>query len=331
MATSTSSPFLRLPRELRDQVYQYFIYPPPPSRVLTTNPDYPEYDWPKLDTALLTVNKQIHDEVADVFYSRTVFPIRISMTVIRNRVYDQATCDGLTYYICYYAPWEGLFLVYNDSEVHRRKLYAFTDPNQLYDEEDVIPYDLDSTEDFTAEQIRAFWPAPRYRSMIRRIKFDVCDVWPMGIELDLPYRIKRGTPEAITRLLKPLAYRLEKVFGETAANNIEIEIKAVAEFNNPPSTWNKLDIGRNGLVIAGRRSPDDFVETLGYLTTGSWIKRYTFKLDMPALKNRFPELEGMIRRKLDLYSRIIKGTHDFSVKEEDIGTWPDFSAPRPYS
>ncbi|KAK6515849.1 hypothetical protein TWF281_004440 [Arthrobotrys megalospora] len=317
MASVTLFPFLRLPRELRDKVYEHCINSPPPAKIQL--PYFGRYKWPTLNTALMRVNKQVHDEVASQFYSRTVFPITISMTV--DMFSGMIQGRGSTYYISYYAPWEGMFFVFNDTDTTRRRLYALSSPGQLYEEEFRIPYDLELSGDLSGETIRAIAPARRYLNLIRRIRFEIYDSWPLGGGPAYEYPVWGGTRQNLTRLLMPLAYRLEKVFGVEAANKIDVELNAAACFCEAKSPSEQLPRMWSGHgEVGGVRPYDDFVKTMAPLTTGSWVRGYTFNLEMPALKFKYPDLEDTIRRKLDKASERLQGNYE----ERDTGEWPAF-------
>lgn len=70
-------PFLSLPRELRDEIYSYVLLFGPPKEPFSI--PVPLFERPCLETSLIYLNKQIHDEATSVLYSRNTFPIQITM------------------------------------------------------------------------------------------------------------------------------------------------------------------------------------------------------------------------------------------------------------
>lgn len=104
-------------------------------------------------------------------------------------------------------------------------------------------------------------------------------------------------------------------------NKIDVEINAAASFcesKGPDGPGSDIRSGYG--EIGGVRPYDDFVKTIAPLTTGSWVRGYTFNLEMPALKIRYPDLEDTIRRKLERDSGRLQGIYE----ERDTGEWPTF-------
>ncbi|KAK6503790.1 hypothetical protein TWF481_008796 [Arthrobotrys musiformis] len=330
MAANTS-PFLRLPRELRDEIYKCVISTRPDDNNSYTPASRAVYKCPTFNTALLRANKQIHDELAEIFYGRTVFPILIVLSKIGYEGLFMPSMDiGTTYYVSYSAPWEELFFVCNDREIWRRKLYAPYQMGQPYQEEDCIPYELDTHSNLSASQIRASKPAPRYRGLVRHIAFIIDDNWPLGKPPSYHYNTMKGTRSMLTKVLMPLAYRLNLIFSNPsiaqAGGVIDVEINVIdALFYKAPESWKTPSFWDTGRNETGRLRPfDDFVATLAPLVTGSWVRDYKFNLQMEELKNKHPELEDVIRMKLEGYCMILQGTYGALTLGEDTGSWPEF-------
>ncbi|KAF3909308.1 hypothetical protein ABW20_dc0108756 [Dactylellina cionopaga] len=85
--------FLDLPRELRDEIYRYFVLLDF-QRKPQLGSDIPEYKKPSLDLTILRANKQIHDEASGMLYGCNLFIIRV---VLED-----------SYNVAYEAPWESL-------------------------------------------------------------------------------------------------------------------------------------------------------------------------------------------------------------------------------
>ena len=71
-------PFMRLPIEIRLQVYKDYLldrYSPSPTEIheMVLDPDY----WSKSSPAILQVSKMVNAEVGDLFQHETTFNIRI--------------------------------------------------------------------------------------------------------------------------------------------------------------------------------------------------------------------------------------------------------------
>ena len=70
--------FLRIPREIRFRVYRYLLPDRQVPARFWSSSQRLRADGKRVCTAILRVNKLIHDEAADVLYSRTVFEIELS-------------------------------------------------------------------------------------------------------------------------------------------------------------------------------------------------------------------------------------------------------------
>jgi hypothetical protein len=79
-------PFLRLPREVRDQIYKYTLIAPSnlkpeprPLHLLHLEP----LSWKPTTPGLCLVNKQIHSEAVDILYGRNIFCFRAPGELVR--------------------------------------------------------------------------------------------------------------------------------------------------------------------------------------------------------------------------------------------------------
>lgn len=108
MPTSTF-PFLLLPQELRDQIYQHHLsatynHYQPQSFIHRTSPSIsqiPHHETPQQRQygrlALLQVSKSVHEEAKLVFYKRGIFQFNVphAITSLRHSLLDPATLSNI--------------------------------------------------------------------------------------------------------------------------------------------------------------------------------------------------------------------------------------------
>ncbi|KAF3906024.1 hypothetical protein ABW21_db0205521 [Orbilia brochopaga] len=145
-------PFLRLPREIRDEVYKYLL--------IFDTESYERYSWspcpgPQLYLSILRVNNLIHDEASQILDSDNIFPIHITISEINSKPNDEnilrpfrVLCDSF---------WEDF--------TYKREA----------DLAEPIYYERDAgwtrVKKISQDQAQTYpLPAPRYRNLVRRIR-----------------------------------------------------------------------------------------------------------------------------------------------------------------
>ncbi|KAK6503787.1 hypothetical protein TWF481_008793 [Arthrobotrys musiformis] len=255
------NPFLRLPRELRDEIYKCVLHTPGLSPASLTEP----YKFPSLNLSILRVNKQISAEASEIFYGTTVLPIRISRS-------DAPSKDGDTiHYISQETPWDILCYRYRGKDGN---LYS---PNNTvmfsYQNEFIHPDDA--------------FPATAYGNRFRKIRIEISDHRKL---LDVQ---KAGF--TTMKLLLLAVDRLASLISTADRDErLTLEICAFSRvFDKDPDF--KEDLGSisdktiyNELVKMYReRVYKELVETIWPLTKGPW--EYTIHAP-EALKTEFPGL-----------------------------------------
>ncbi|KAF3279535.1 hypothetical protein TWF970_004086 [Orbilia oligospora] len=227
-------PFLSLPRELRDEIYSYFLLFDLPVEVFSIPAPLP--DWPSLDISLFFLNKQVHDEASEFFYSRNTFPVHLTIRSegpprwLRDR--DLQDRDNIGYKIEteLMSLWERFFhcafLPYGFHEFFEARAYAIANDAS---EVDYVygTYQINSP----APSI----PALRYCRHFRNIQINIIDLRRPSI-----IRVPLSPSEPVRKILQttyqPLVHHLKHIF-EAAGEYLTIKIDIV-------STEHMLHTGR---------------------------------------------------------------------------------------
>ncbi|KAK6533964.1 hypothetical protein TWF281_005307 [Arthrobotrys megalospora] len=170
--SANPSLFLGLPREIRDEIYKCTLKGP--IAPLNTNdvedlykrshnntPFAQDFGLPGLDINLLLVNRQIHDELSSLFYSRTVFPIRIA--VGPADIYTYPSGHQHCFFARYIAPWEDVSFEW----VAGTKIGGYRTGSAVLSR-------IKST--YLEESDLTRHPSPRYRHLIRQVRIEIIDV-----------------------------------------------------------------------------------------------------------------------------------------------------------
>ncbi|KAK6355522.1 hypothetical protein TWF696_004621 [Orbilia brochopaga] len=211
-------PFLRLPRELRDEVYTYLVCfkdttPTVPGIVQPSQPDYQPI--PRLNLSIFRVSKQVHEEASRVFYTRNVFPVRI---LTESRV----VADKTYFDVWYDTPWESM--IYSAAE-NTIGTYCGT---------------IWSAGSYIHESKLPVTPSPRYRPLLRHVRVDVVDV-----RIDANRRKVEPLSEIarskVRKLLLPFTYRLQDMLSAAgAAAQVDINVFSALVVDGPDK-WRAAD------------------------------------------------------------------------------------------
>ncbi|KAJ6256192.1 prion-inhibition and propagation-domain-containing protein [Drechslerella dactyloides] len=199
-------PLLRLPREIRDEVYKYFVLIDAPIEFETLRifRIFP----PALDLSIFRVNKQIHDEASGIFYSQNTFPIKLAINRTRS---PGSPLYAYGFTVKYIAYWEEFTFHFRTDEPEM--VYG---PNCRIGQRDKV----------IAEDDIVLFPAPRYRHLLRRVRIAVLDnrKWRRSKPFDLKtYEDLRALGRTI---LIPLASRLNTVMADSGENlTVIIEVE----------------------------------------------------------------------------------------------------------
>ncbi|KAK6529212.1 hypothetical protein TWF281_008395 [Arthrobotrys megalospora] len=265
-------PFLRLPREVRNEIYKYLLcFPLPslPGPAPFKKFDYPrrferrpsQFEDPGRNIAILRVNKQIHEEAAETLYSSNTFLVQITTAPGSDIVSHRLRSTDLT--ALYDSPWETLGYFSQDKLIGRFVPYTYGTfvhcPLRLKSYS-YMPRDVcwcSKCVEHIKESARFPVPALRYRHLIRRIRVDL-------FETSMARRGNDGD-ERIKRLLLPFRYRLEEAL-KPASEEVAVEITA--------ATLNY----ENGeeFAIESEEMFSELIKTLWPLTIGPW--KSTIKL-----------------------------------------------------
>lgn len=109
-------PFLRLSRELRDEIYKYLVlFTPPPIPFPLDRSQKDEiyittHKREKLDLSIFRVNQQIHSEATEIFYRLNTFSIQVT-----TNLHKDLGCGSMYLEVFWEAPWESIgYTVYED-------------------------------------------------------------------------------------------------------------------------------------------------------------------------------------------------------------------------
>ncbi|KAK6515845.1 hypothetical protein TWF281_004436 [Arthrobotrys megalospora] len=282
-------PFLRLPRELRDEMYKYFATRPPPEIPQALQLYDPSTcSRMSLDLSILRVNKQIHEEASRVFYGQTVFPVRIMVSDWRSPISNRTQFE-----VIYDTPWEEMVYSYDENGKSSYRGHTDFDPAaaKCVADEDLDAYTM---------------PSPRYRELIRHVRIDILNNRRSLERRNEQGRTSKAARERVRKILMPFAYRLETVLGD-AGKALEVEINVVSE-----TLQEENGDGQNFIfATSGTETTEvlslykQLIETAWPFTTGPW----TYKLNLPAnIGQRYPGLGAEVLRWCD--------EHDEMAEEE---------------
>ncbi|KAF3137112.1 hypothetical protein TWF594_007625 [Orbilia oligospora] len=165
------SPLLRVPREIRNEIYKYLLYfplPPLPGPVpvrewdeirrLERRPS--QFEDPNRNIDILRVNKQIHAEATEFLYSVNVFLIQITTSVAQEDINGHGLSSGDPT-VLYDSPWETLGYFHGDKLEEALKPVAESVAVEII----VASLDSKGSEEFQietpkayAELIETLWP-----------------------------------------------------------------------------------------------------------------------------------------------------------------------------
>ncbi|KAF3226314.1 hypothetical protein TWF106_000809 [Orbilia oligospora] len=308
------APLLRVPREIRNEIYKYLLYfplPPLPgpvpavewneTRRLERRPS--QFEDPNRNIDILRVNKQIHGEAAEFLYSVNVFLVQITTSVAQEDINSHGLSRGDPT-VLYDSPWETLGYFHGDKpsrsgyETTYRKFGNFVPysywtfqncPLRLktysYAPRDVC-WCTKCVENITDQSLFPI-PALRYRHLIRRIRIDV-------FEMGMAMQQKRQYNQEIARkLLLPFRYRLEEAL-KPVAESVAVEI-AVASLDSE---------GSEEFRIETPGAYTELIETLWPLTAGPW--KHTITLPV-SIQQRYGHLTDSILESCNREVVITKG------------------------
>ncbi|KAK6513196.1 hypothetical protein TWF506_009359 [Arthrobotrys conoides] len=255
--------FLGLPREIRDEVYKYLLLFDNVPRIASRTPralarlmpmvqhDKPVFRKPvSVQNAILAVNKQIHDEAAEIFYGFNTFVVRIKSVNYygfedrrhprfqRFNLIYAAPWESLTFDCRAKSPWEepaakwghGLGIIRPEITVFSLE---FEDGGDIVYTDIPWGYSYSETKDASFEEnihsIKLInedegrhlkFPAPRYRHLIRRIELDIDSRYPqLEASNELCY-----TTGYLRSMLLPALNRLESCLHD-GGKNVEVDVK----------------------------------------------------------------------------------------------------------
>ncbi|KAK6529310.1 hypothetical protein TWF281_008487 [Arthrobotrys megalospora] len=223
-------PFLSLPRELRDEVYSYFLRFDPPEDPFKI--PVPVIQYPSLDTSILYVNKQIHDEASNFLYSRNVFPME--MIILGDASHGWETPAGhenigYKFHTAYKSCWQRfdhiVILPYGFHELSEARFFKIA---RTAFEVDKDTHDTNSE----APQI----PAPRYYHHLRHIKINLLDFRRPRL-LQRPLTVSDPVRQTLQTTYQPILHHLKPML-EAAGEALTIDINIL-------STEHMMHTGRN--------------------------------------------------------------------------------------
>ncbi|KAK6497440.1 hypothetical protein TWF481_011849 [Arthrobotrys musiformis] len=291
--------FLDLPRELRDQVYSYLLsFPPPPKPKPPLSAKFrrfPKAKYPHralsrpydLYPHILRVNRQIHDEGAEMLYSRNTFMIQITTDCsIGSR-----WCGGRrltrrmdTYNAIYSSPWETIGYVCGRVQKNGEKTAGFfCDPeyyragnrdgrtdNYYSPRPKTWPCKCTKCTD-TARRTKDFPFLPQtYRALLRRIRIDIYDLRTARSRVLFHHQQQRRhasqrrrkfrpDDDRIRRLLLPFSFLLDRLLSP-AGGEATVQITIMPA---DPATHGELKLDDAVMFF-------ELLETIWPLTLGPW-------------------------------------------------------------
>ncbi|KAF3222053.1 hypothetical protein TWF106_005831 [Orbilia oligospora] len=278
---TTFHPFLRLPRELRDEVYEIILSVPP------TNVFDPEGYLLPLSLSILRVNRQIHQEASEIFHTTAVFPIHIK----RN---NEFTPSYTVHYLTQETPWE--FFMYRYRGKHG-ELFSVNEPTNFIvpDNRYIHPND-------------EYPPIPRGMHF-RKFKVEVLDGRLLG---EVPASINNGSASR-KLLLLAVDRLLAQLVPLPRENTLTLEIHLFSKILQSTAEEIVLTSGnyiRDPTAKSLRKALyKDMVDTIWPLTQGPW----KYSIHVPrSLEEEFP---GVLEERLALCNQLEAG----EKKEE--GAW----------
>ncbi|KAF3179659.1 hypothetical protein TWF106_002865 [Orbilia oligospora] len=281
-------PFLRLPREIRDEIYSYLVLFDPQPLASTAKYFLPQFQQPlstirsaaplvklqrpKLDLAIFRVNRKIHEEAARMFYRENTFPIRI---IIRRPGYSMkfpAKKGGFDVY--YETLWDRVNFFYHPDQ-HVRE---FQEVQEFY---------LGRTFAAIQHPESELLPAAIYRPVLRKVHIDVIDTRTGDEDW------KEEPRSSVRTVLMPLVARLKPVLNPAGKRlNVKIRILTIMESYNPTdpnygsyentSAWGDVynDIKRKKVKRPSEKNVKRLIAMAWPLTRGKWKYSLVTPLDL---------------------------------------------------
>ncbi|EPS40842.1 hypothetical protein H072_5269 [Dactylellina haptotyla CBS 200.50] len=208
--SDSPSPFLRLPRELRDQIYTLVLsFDTPKIPQASANPDFmSEYKHLSLDLSLLRACRQVHDEAAEIFYGHNTFVIRVVTQIEAKHVK-----------VNWMAPWESLGYYYTIGIRPSEVVISGEDSSE----------DMNVIEEGTGD-LRL---PSRYRPLIRRLRIDIEDFRKEVFFLPKSnLQCRRFSDQSSQMMLIPLAERLKPIL-EAPGEKLKVHINIISTLLTP--------------------------------------------------------------------------------------------------
>ncbi|RVD89526.1 uncharacterized protein DFL_000530 [Arthrobotrys flagrans] len=195
--------FLGLPREIRDEVYKYLLLFDLPTKGVSSTPltaVLAQHDKPvSVQNAILRVNKQVHDEAAEIFYGLNTFVVKIT-SLTYSGLPDRPHHKFQRFNLVYIAPWESLTFdcrarspweelvhglgirlpefAFEEAEMESIDVpwgYNYSETIDLSFERDI--YSAKLLHENEARNLKL--PGTRYRHLVRRINLDIESQHPL--------------------------------------------------------------------------------------------------------------------------------------------------------
>ncbi|KAK6505756.1 hypothetical protein TWF481_007648 [Arthrobotrys musiformis] len=305
--------FLTLPLELRLKIYSYLLTTPPPrpSKDYLNTPRRPKYKPFSIpSTAILRVNKQIHEEAARVLYSNE-FVVWITIVGEFGTTVEIENGEWPAVMVWYSSPWEGVGVrvefdggvekyTYRPTNEHDMKYY--TNPPFNGDFDPSVP---------RIEVVHRPKPLPQiYARHIKHLKIEIFEEritpdWIISYQ-----RVKNAmmgyNPQF---LLRPVFGRLERLL--EFAVGMEFEGVVYPALTADPreykdGRWDE----QTGFAECAKVPPtvkeyEGLIRTIWPLTRGKWRWRVEFPKVLGVM---FGDIVGRVLEECDEYAKEEGGT-----------------------
>ncbi|RVD85099.1 uncharacterized protein DFL_003430 [Arthrobotrys flagrans] len=278
---ASSFPFLTLPLELRNEIYKYLLPTPAPLLPYALQLEIlPPYCPISHNLSIFRVNKQIHSESSRIFYSNTIFSIRIVLSDWQTPVDRGSTTQ---FEVTYKDPWAEVCYSYDEAGKGWYIGFQSLEPG------------LTTCKFVHDEEVESI-PSHRYRNLIRHIRVDILDT-RISLEPRETHNISDAARARVRKILMPFTSRLTRLLAD-AGKGVEVEINLVSKpFKEERDNRNAATLLPTPTETTKRQNLyKELIETTWPYTTGPW--RYKLNL-APQIEQQYPGLGKKVLRWCD--------------------------------